>query len=281
MGKLTITFPVLITHPPKSRTLKPDQSGEREEQSQRRYSCQPLFYPMTSTEHAELKVALRSLKRALSKQLRLSQNKPKHSLSLLMWLQFNPPLETQMLSVDFRSGAQHIYGDVLTVHFEVRGVYFIMFPSLDHYIVVAQLNERGRLIDLKDQVTHALQNLLRAHRDDAEMLDLIQRITRPLTVNMQLMTISAQTPQIDSPFEASPSVHPLRQLLSRQKKFEGKVEIYKVAKDLNEEEYTHLRSYGRNREIKELYEQVYRKTNQPIALIGPQRVGKTNASALA
>ena len=95
MGKLNITFPVLISHPPKIKAMS---EAEKHIAKTKHYVCKPLFYPTLTAEHSELGIALKSLKRQLSRRLRRWQDKPDRSLALLMWLQFNPSLETQVPS---------------------------------------------------------------------------------------------------------------------------------------------------------------------------------------
>jgi ATP-dependent Clp protease ATP-binding subunit ClpC len=236
------------------------------------YAIRPLFasYPVVSNRRFE-KVET-DFKKAIRKSLnnyKLNRN----NIDNLLWYLFNPEIQYKILKLTIPIGKQYVNGSFGVAVFELQKKLFICLPAFDNYIFFINKTRLNKT-DLEQNTTNVITQLFRKlknNTDDeftpsayfAESGEFITHIS--LSLNIQSGSFNFEKEQTPWYFSR----------IHDQDDFDGATEIEKVSENINSNYPGNLkRSYYREELVDQLFAIIYKKENTPIALIGPEGVGK-------
>ncbi len=236
------------------------------------YAIRPLFsnYPVISDRRFE-KVET-EFKKAIRKSLnnyKLNRN----NIDNLLWYLFNPEVQYKILKLTIPFGKQYINGAFGIAIFELQNKLFACLPAFDNYIFFTNKNRINKS-GIEDQVTSVITHLFRKLKNSsdgdfdptayfAESGEFITHIS--LSINIQSGSFNFEK-------EKTPWFY---SKVNSGNDFDGAVEIEKVGENINSNYPGNLkRSFFRDKLVGQLFSIIYKKGNTPIALVGPDGVGK-------
>lgn len=191
----------------------------------------------------------------------------------LLWFKFGP--KTQLIShhLEFSLGSHFVKGLFNSVSFEWKGLHFACLPSFGDYLFMVALDENGRP-QLRESVEKTVKSLLlglkKSDGKDFELDSYFSPKKEFLTnVQMEVSFKEASFSVEDAEF------HQLMASFRREDSFDGADELEKVGVDLCEKYPFDLRrAYYQSELATRLLDQLFRKNNSPVVLVGPEGVGK-------
>ena len=243
----------------------------KKETSAKHYVVRPLLTGSPSVRDRRYKKALRRCARQIRRDI--PRTIDRSALDTLLWYGFNPELTVRTMDLTFDSGQRTVVGPYTVVWFEVNGVRYACLPGFDHHIFVPRSNDAGEH-DMVEETIRTIQALLRDRRPDGDTLnhDAYQASKRDDVVRIQLSTYVTFE---DFPFSSSD--RSLEGLLGDlTETFRGRLEISKVAEDLNQRYPADLdRAYLRDDMVERIRDTLFQGDPTATVLVGPSGTGKT------
>lgn len=254
MAFVQLNIPVLVSY---SHASSPAQ-----------FIIRPLFasYPVAADRQHTLAASL------FKKEVR--QYFKGYSLSLktsdqLMWLTFNPELEYKQFHVECNVSGLVVKGSFSAVSFNMQRFKVFCLPRFNHFMFIANPD-----LPVSSQIEKVVRQLLLQIREEQGGVfdpadyyaDKKEYITH-IHVNVSVGRIPFKYDRQSLAFQWAR----LREMAN----FDGATELEKVGQDLNERYPAELqRAYHRESEVEWLSQILYREGKTPVAIIGPEGVGK-------
>lgn len=189
----------------------------------------------------------------------------------LLWYLFNPELHYQQFELEFNLNRQLVKGAFAAVSFGLQGHTFVCLPGLNNFMF---LSSAATSSDLRSECRKHIRKLMSDFQaDDPDNFNTQDYLARPqefiheveVTVNIAYQPFEFE--------EKSPMAF-LSSLLEGTE-FDGVQEMEKVGQDWNGLYPTELsRAYQQDELVEQLYQLIYHSQETPIALVGPEGVGK-------
>ena len=236
------------------------------------YAIRPLFsnYPIVSNRRFDK--AETDFKKAVRKSLnnyKLNRN----NIDNLLWYLFNPEVKYQVLKLTIPIGKQYVKGAFGLATFELQNKLFFCLPAFDNYLFFENKPQFNHA-NLEEKVVHVITQLFRKLKNNlndefqssayfAESGEFITHIS----ISLNIQSGSFDFEQEETPWYFSK--------INSDSDFDGAVEIEKVGENINNNYPGNLkRSFYRDELVDQLYSIIYKPENTPIALVGPEGVGK-------
>lgn len=248
----------------------PTLVSDLEIEGNRHYSLRPLFldYPLiTHRRYEQAVVQYQKEVKTLLKGFSLDRT----NAHQLLWLMFRPKVQFHQFHFEFTVDRQFISGLFSAAVFQLRGLKFVALPSLGNYMFISSADSHTAFTQACRRVTRKLlKQLKREAQDDFDPAshfcsakDFIREVE--LSVNIAQAGFSFNAPENDWFFNN----------LFDDVSFDGAVEAEKTGQDLNALYPAELhRAYHQEERVQQLYQLIYQPSNTPIAIVGPEGVGK-------
>jgi ATP-dependent Clp protease ATP-binding subunit ClpC len=235
------------------------------------YYLRPFFipYPIATHRRYENCVTLfRKEVRQVFKGFKLQGQ----NANQLLWFLFKPNLTYSQLDLEFTIGRQLISGKFAIAHFQMKGITFVSLPAFNNYMFIAHAGD-GNRPSLEKSATKVVKTLMQRFKKEEENFkpEVYFATKREFITYIELSINIGDTPfqfnqHNDNWFFSS---------INKDSHFEGVVEIEKVGQDLNNLYPVELeRAYLQDELAEQLYQAIFRASNTPIALVGPEGIGK-------
>ncbi len=236
------------------------------------YYLKPLFIPFPVAVHPRFSKALSQLRQEVKVFFRGFKLNRSHS-DRLFWFLFSPDFTYRQLELEMKLGRDWVSGLFSVVDFSYSGYTFIYLPQIQHYMFIAPQDVKGK-IDFEGHVKKAVRNLLQKikndHPEDFAAADYFSSkkefITQlPIKLNIEQGDFKYEQPDLGSFFA----------FMAEEEQFDGASEVEKVGFDYNSLFPDDLgRAFEREAEVERLKHFLYGQNDVPIALVGPEGVGK-------
>ncbi|MBK6904577.1 MAG: ATP-dependent Clp protease ATP-binding subunit [Saprospirales bacterium] len=243
-----------------------------QQQEDQAFAIRPLFLPSPVVYHHRFEKAL-SLFRVRVRQIFRGYSLGRENMEVLFWYNFSPPYEFKRLSLKFDIKSRTVNGSFSVVHFELDGKVFLSFPGFDNFMAMIHRPERGkdRIKTEAEEIIHKL--LIQAYQSDPDHF----HPENYLAVKREFVTHVGQDLNFleeGFKFEKTSGRSPF-QFFRKSPDFNGESELQKVGHSLNELFPGQLRrAFFREELVQELYQSIFDGANTPIALVGPEGVGR-------
>lgn len=248
----------------------PTLVSDLELNEKRHYRLRPLFldYPLTTHRRYEQAVVQYQKEiKNLFKGFSLSRD---NALQLL-WMMFRPEVRYHKFQYEFTVDRQFISGQYPVAVFSLQGMDFVALPTLDNYMFISDAPSHTEFEQTCRRVIRKLlQQIKKEEQDDFAPQDYHCGEKDFLTEVEVMVNITAAPFSFDAPandwFLSS---------LLDDTAFDGALEAEKTGQDLNALYPAELnRAYHQEERVQQLYQLMYQPTPTPIALVGPEGVGK-------
>ncbi len=258
MALITLEIPTLVRH------LRVDGASH--------YLLRPLFvaYPVVVFRRYEEAVAQyqKDVKNAF-KGFTLTPG----TAQQLLWYQFHPELKYHHHQFDLNLGGYFVKGLFGAADFKIQGHTFIVLPFVENFMFMAKPDEHGK-VAVETQTKAALREMLRGirDRDDKEFdpeqyFSTKKEFITDIRVDVHIKPGPFQTEQTGN-FQF---FHRINSTVD----FEGDVEIEKIGADLNNRYPGTLdRAFYQDDLVENLRKIIFSGDQSPLAIIGPEGVGK-------
>lgn len=258
MRRVILQFPVL--------------AREWAHDDQTTFVVHPLFLRQPLASHPRFDHCMDALKKRVQRQF---QGFEAHrvSASSLLWFQFNPDLEYRQFTVYIILGKRHYEGTLGMVSFELKGLHFVLLPTLQQYMFIVSKEDAspGRLEERAREA--AIRLLKHYHKRDGENFS-FDHYKVPKGEFVTELSLEV-TPAV-SEFRFERRSFPwFFAGLSGGSDFDGGYEVTRVAQDLSERFPDSLRrAYLREEFVRRVGELISGQENTSFALIGNPGVGR-------
>ena len=236
------------------------------------FYIRPLFVPYPVATHRRYESGL-SLFRKEVRQVFKGFTLHAQNAHQLLWFMFSPNITYQQLTLDFAIGRQAIKGKFAIAYFTLKNLTFISLPAFNNYMFISTGNAYNKQA-LVAETTRVVKALLQKIKQDDESdfePESYFASKREFLVQTEVNVNIGETPfqfesEADNWFFTS---------MSRDTSFEGIVEIEKVGQDLNSLYPNEIeRAYEQETLAQQLYQVIFEAGNTPIAIVGPEGIGK-------
>ncbi|MCB0554032.1 MAG: ATP-dependent Clp protease ATP-binding subunit [Phaeodactylibacter sp.] len=236
------------------------------------YYLRPLFlnYPVAAHRRYDNAVAqyqkeVRQLFKGFSFD---RQNAPQ-----LLWLLFRPELQYLQYDFGFNLGRQYVSGPFGLVSFTLKEQLFICLPGLNNFLFMAAPGSDGK-VDIEQEAKRVIHYLLRQLRQEAQ--GELEPEIYFASKREFITTIEVPVNIGQSPFQfEEPANNWLFSTLIGETSFDGAVEAERTGQDLNALFPAELhRAYYREEWVSQVYQILFHPNNTPLAIVGPEGVGK-------
>jgi ATP-dependent Clp protease ATP-binding subunit ClpC len=236
------------------------------------YYLKPLFIPFPIAVHPRFSKALSQLRQEVKVFFRGFKLNRTHA-DRLFWFLFSPDFTYRQIQLDFKLGRDWVSGLFSVVDFSYSGYTFIYLPQIQHYMFIPPQDTKG-VIDFEDQVKKAVKNRLQKIKHEnpgnfiaadyfASKKEFVTQL--PIKLNIEQGDFKYEQESLDSFFA----------FMADDEQFDGATEVEKVGFDYNSLFPDDLgRAFERDKEVERLKSLLYNQNNVPIALVGPEGVGK-------
>lgn len=235
------------------------------------YRLRPLFLPFPEFFHRRYNSALEGYKRQLKASLKhFSEDAP--FAEALLWLLFTPKVTHRRLALQMTLKQQFVKGAFTVVSFKLQGKTFVCLPKLNNHIYMAGSAPNLSLEEECEKVIKSLMADLK-EREGADFDASAYFAERGEGVfNMEIEAVLPVKPP--KPKEEEDMSRFFSRLFDAQS-FEGEEELEKTAQNLSEHYPASLdRAYLQEERVERLKHLLYDSDPVPLALIGPEGVGK-------
>lgn len=239
---------------------------------QLQYYLRPLFLPYPIATHRRYENAI-SLFRQEVRQIFKGYVLSDESTQQLLWFMFRTDIKYQQLEMEFAIGRQQIKGSFASVSFELKGKHFVCLPAFNNYMFMANAGD-GRKPRVRQETERIIKRLLKRFKQDDESNFRPEDYfaSKREFVSQIELTINIGETAFD--FKKEPDNWFFTSLVT-DTSFKGIEEIEKVGQDLNSLYPSELeRAYYQDELVEQLYQAIFQAGNTPIALVGPEGVGK-------
>lgn len=191
----------------------------------------------------------------------------------LLWYQFHPELNYRHYQFDLNLGGYFVKGLFGVADFRIQGHTFIVLPFVENFMFMGTPDEHGA-VAVEAQTKAALREILRSirARDDKEFdpeqyFSAKKEFITDIRVDVHIKPGPFQTEQTGS-FQ-------FFHRMNNTADFEGDVEIEKIGSDLNNRYPGALdRAFYQEELVENLRKIIFNGDQSPLAIIGPEGVGK-------
>lgn len=236
------------------------------------YYLKPLFIPFPIAVHPRFSKAVSQLRQEIKVFFR-NFKMDRDESDRLMWFLFAPDYTYRQIPFEFKLGREWVKGIFSVVSFKYAGYTFLYLPLLQHYMFIAEADDKG-YVDIEGQAKKGIRNRLQKIKsefpgefDASDYFSGKKEFITQMKVNLNVDQGAFKY----EPRKAGPQFA----FMSEEESFEGAVEVEKVGFDYNSLFPDELgRAYEREQEVERLGEMLYNANNIPLAIIGPEGVGK-------
>ena len=239
----------------------------------RGYRVRPLFMDHPESMH-------KSFEKAMERFIGKLRNKLRHFRASrerceeLLWYKFNPEVRYHRFELSFDAGGSFVSGTFGAASFELKGYPFVCLPHQENLFFIARQDSRGR-IDFLDGARAAVRDFWRRKEKELGKDFLPELYMSPKKDFVTTVEVSVPVQDESFPLGREPEEE-LFSLLAGLEDFEGRTEIEKVGRDLNEDyPYGLMRACRREEEAKRLERAIYGEEKVPTVVVGPAGAGKT------
>ncbi len=236
------------------------------------YFIRPLFsnYPVVSDHRFEtVETNFKKSIKKLFDNFKLSRKNADN----LLWYLFNPGIEYKILKIEIPLAKKFIRGNFGIAVFELQGKFFVCLPAFNNAIFFIN-KKKANDTELENLTVKAISRLFKIHKerygddfDPATYFAGSGEFITNIPVGIQVQADKFSFEKKSSPWHFSSFYN--------DHQFDGATEIGKVAENLNSNYPGGLkRAFYRDELIASLFSIVYKSENTPLALIGPEGVGK-------
>lgn len=239
---------------------------------QLQYYLRPLFLPYPVATHRRYENAV-SLFRQEVRQVFKGFVLSDESTQQLLWFMFRTEIRYQQLEMEFALGRQQIKGSFACVSFELKGKHFVCLPAFNNYMFMANAGD-GRKPRVRQETERVIKRLLKRFKqnDEGSFRPEDYFASKREFVSQIELTINIGETAFD--FKKAPD-NWFFTSLATDTSFKGIEEIEKVGQDLNSLYPSELeRAYYQDALVEQLHQAIFQAGNTPIALVGPEGVGK-------
>ena len=233
------------------------------------YTLSLVFAPEIRVTHLQFEKAVQKLRQAVRHRLERGDTR-RAALDNLLWSAYSGEFRMDFEHLAFESGPLRIDGLLAVIHFEVAGQRYACLPMLEALVVAIDGRDpaaRSERIGAKAQAYLREQRKKQGEHFESEH-HLAQRSDSCMPFDF---SVHVNGPKF--PFEGGEDW--FAELRGSQK-FEGRVELPRVAQELNEHYPDDLnQAILREALVDELGELLYQQAPGCIALVGPAGSGKT------
>ncbi|MCO6480835.1 MAG: ATP-dependent Clp protease ATP-binding subunit [Phaeodactylibacter sp.] len=236
------------------------------------YHLRPLFtgFPVATHRRYDNAVAL------FQKEVRQAfkgYTLTRQSAGRLLWFLFRPDIQYHQFQLEFNLGSQFISGLFGMAAFSLEGKRFAVLPSLHNYMFMLP-PRKGSKTELQGAAKQAVRALLRKIRKENESEFDPESFFAGRREFLANIEVAVNIGQGGFSFDAPPATWFLSSLMG-DTEFDGAVEIERVGQDLNSLYPAELRrAYYQEELVSQLYQAIFQRGNTPLAIIGPEGVGK-------
>ena len=258
MGQVSLKFPVLV------------QTIDIEEKPH--YHLRPLFMTHPLVSHQRFKSALGKLQSEVKHFFRgyvLAQNNSEY----LQWYMFNPTIDYHQFTLDLNLGKNFIRGNFGVVSFKVKNLDVIYFPNLKNFMFIPETDENG-IINLEEQIKRVVLQLLKEEKANQGEHFLIDHYLSDKKEFVTELKVSLTMSYSGFKFQQSEENWFFARMFE-DNEFDGRSELDKVGYDLNDFYPAELRrAFYLDQVVDKVYQVVYQKNHTPLAIVGPEGVGR-------
>jgi ATP-dependent Clp protease ATP-binding subunit ClpC len=234
------------------------------------YHLRPLFvdYPMSA--HRRYDDAVTRYKKAI-RQLFKGFSLDRGQSERLMWYLFTPELKFKLYKFEIPMQRKYLFGTFAAVSFELQGHTFVCLPKMNNYMFLYHDRPGNTLEEeCKRVIKYLMREFIKQDEDSFSVShytsDTDTFITQvELSISIKHSPFQFDTPKNDWFFSA----------IMGNTSYDGQEEIEKVGQNLNALYPSELgRAYYQEDLVQQLYQLVYHPVKTPIAIIGPEGVGK-------
>jgi ATP-dependent Clp protease ATP-binding subunit ClpC len=236
------------------------------------YYFRPLFLPYPVATHVRYRNGL-ALFRKEVRQVFKGFSLNAQNAQQLLWFRFKPEVRYKQYPQGFMLGRQLIKGNVGVAYFQLSGHYFICLPAFNNFMFMAS-GSRGSKPKIEQEVSRVVKKLLHQYRqEEAEEFKPEAYFSGKREFVTQVET-SINISETDFSFETEPDNWFFTSILS-ESSFVGIEELEKVGQDLNALYPSELeRAFYQDEIVRQLYLSIFQSGNTPIAIVGPEGIGK-------
>ncbi|MEM9822086.1 MAG: AAA family ATPase, partial [Bacteroidota bacterium] len=236
------------------------------------YRLRPLFISNPQVNHRRFELAISKFQKEI-KHYFAGFILDRSNIDEILWFGFNHELTYKVYSFQLTIGKQFVKGPFGIVHFQLQGLTFICLPAFNNYLFIAQADSQGK-VNIFEEAKRAIQHLFRVYKSNLGVETAPEAYFATKGEFVTYVHVNRSIISAQFKFERD-QVNWFFSRLNSGTDFDGAVEIDRVGYDLNNRYPAELkRAYYREDLIHRLYQNVYRKENVPIALIGKDGVGK-------
>lgn len=248
----------------------PSLVSDLELNGKRHYSLRPLFLDYPLTIHRRYEQVVVQYQKEIKNLFKGFSLDRENALQLL-WMMFRPEVRYYKFQYKFTVDRQFISGQYPVAVFTLQGMNFVALPTLNNYMFISDAHSHTEFEQsCRRVVRKLLKQIKKEEQEDFSPQDYFcgdqDFLTEvEVTVNIASAPFSFDAPANDW-FLSS---------LLDDTSFDGAVEAEKTGQDLNALYPTELnRAFHQEERVQQLYQLMYQPAQTPIALIGPEGVGK-------
>lgn len=236
------------------------------------YHVRPLFFDSPVSTHRRYADALAQFKGLIKRRYAGYQLK-RQTAEQLLWFKFDPEVTFSHFNLDFSIGSHYVKGRFGVASFEWQGNVYACLPTLDNFLFMIPGNDRGKP-DLKAAASATIQELLKKFKqNEGRDFDAAgyYAVKREFLTTVRL---DVSVKDADFGFEESGSTD-IFAAFRNLKEFDGSEEIEKVGEDLCAKFPDELRrAWHQDELVQQLFDLIFKRGNTPLAIVGPEGVGK-------
>ena len=258
MAQVKLNIPTLVTD-----TVIEDKAH---------YHLRPLFTGFPLATHRRYDNAVAQLQKEVRQAFK-GFSLSRQSADRLLWFLFKPEIHYQQFQMEFNLGRQFVSGLFGVATFTLEGKSFAVLPSFYNFMFMLP-SKKGSKPDLEAAAKQAVRALLRKIKKEDEIgFDPEAYFSSPREF-LSNIEVPVNIGQASFSFDAPPDNWFLASLIE-DTNFDGATEIERVGQDLNSLYPAELRrAYYQEELAGQLYKAIFHRGNTPLAIIGPEGVGK-------
>ncbi|MCB0589076.1 MAG: ATP-dependent Clp protease ATP-binding subunit, partial [Phaeodactylibacter sp.] len=236
------------------------------------YHIRPLFTGFPVATHRRYDNAVTLFQKEVRQAFKgFSLNR--QSAGHLLWFMFKPEISYQQFQFEFNLGRQFVSGLFGLAYFSLEGKTFVVLPSFHNYMFMLP-SKKGGSPGLEEAAKQAIRDLLRNLKKEDENEFSPESYFAGKREFLANIDVSVNIGQAGFTFESPPDNWFLNSLMG-DTEFDGAVEAERAGQDLNNLFPAELRrAYYQEKLVSQLYKAIFHRGNTPIAIIGPEGVGK-------
>lgn len=236
------------------------------------YHLRPLFTGFPVARHRRFDNAVALFQKEVRHTFR-SYRLDRQGAGHLLWFMFRPEVHYQQYHFEFDLGRQFVSGPFGVVHFRLEGKVFVLLPAIRNFMFMLPA-EKGDKTDVEGASKEAIQAMLRNIKKEDESEFRPEAFFAGRREFITTIEVTVNIGQGSFSFEA-PSAHWFFASLMDDTNFDGAVEIERVGQNLNSLYPSELRrAYYQEELVGQLYKAIFQGGNTPLAIVGPEGVGK-------